>query len=267
VTKKQKHINVISCGQGAPSVYLIVAAGMGIFPCDVVIVADTGWENDMLWDNGRRTDAKTFFQEVTKPLAEEFGFEAHFVRSVDESKNPLPPLSDHNAMLIHVPFFGDRGGRRSQSCTDKWKIRAIRQQLRRMGAETATTHLGITMDEVHRVKRSNVKWEQKEYPLVYPQYNHRKYKAEIVGILKKMGVNYLVSSECDGCPHKDLWRWKRTSPDTLAELEKIEKDLIENEGLYFTSNLIPLNDSIELMTTKKGERTLFDVCDSGYCFT
>ena len=42
------HIKSISCGQGAPSLFLIVMAGEGMFPADVVIVADTGWENDML---------------------------------------------------------------------------------------------------------------------------------------------------------------------------------------------------------------------------
>jgi len=89
------HINSISCGQGAPSLFLIVAAAeLRLFDATIVIVADTGWENDMLWNNGRRTDARTFFEDVTQPLAEEYGMQAAFVRSLDKHGRAYPVLQD-----------------------------------------------------------------------------------------------------------------------------------------------------------------------------
>jgi len=261
------HINAISSGQGAPSTYMIYAAGMGKFPADVVIVADTGWENDMLWSNGRRTDAKTFFEEVTRPLANKYGMDAYFVRAQDENGDDLPPLSDVLKAFMNIPLFGSNGGRRRQTCTDKWKKRAIKQQLRRLGAKTATSYLGITMDEVHRMKRSNLVWNDLAYPLVMG-FGMKMYKAEITKELDAADIPYLVSSECDGCPHKDLWRWQRTAPHVVDELEEFEATF---EGEFFlTKHRIPLRQAIELMESRKPDSFLdsfLDSCDSGYCFT
>ena len=163
------HINSISCGQGAPSLALILSSHhLNLFPCDIVIVADTGNENDMLWSTGERTDAKTFFHEVTKPLAEEFGMTAYFARSKDKNKKYLPDIMDNQfidndgKIRIDIPLFGSNGGRLHQSCTDKWKKTAIRQKLRELGAKTATCNLGITREESHRMKPSKLKWETLE---------------------------------------------------------------------------------------------------------
>jgi len=157
-----RHIDAISCGQGGPSLFLIIAAKeYNLFSADVVIVADTGWENDMLRTDGRRSDARTFFEEVTKPLAVEYGLDAYFVRANDGNGKPLPPLQDTQRLVgsrieVDIPMFGSNGGRLHQSCTSKYKVSAIRQQLRRLAAKTANSYLGITMDEVHRMKESEV---------------------------------------------------------------------------------------------------------------
>lgn len=263
----KKHINSISCGQGAPSIFLIVAAGEGLFPADVVITADTGWENDMLWDNGRRTDARTFFEEVTKPLAEEYGMQAFFVRTKDEHGKPYPNLQDVQwPGTEDIPMFGSRGGKLQQSCTSKWKKQGIRQKLRELGAQTATTHLGITIDEVDRIKpNTDVKWETLAWPLVINDKGIKYYRATINEELERRGIPYLVTSECDGCPHKDIHRWNRLSPDTLAELSEFEKRF---KGEFFlTRQCIPLIDSIEAMNNGMPENNIFDGCgDGGYCF-
>jgi hypothetical protein len=84
---------------------------------------------------------------VTKPLAEEFGMSAHFVRANDKHGQPIPDIMSNQSVVdgkikIDLPMFGSNGGRLSQSCTEKWKKQAIRQQLRRMGAKKATVNLG-----------------------------------------------------------------------------------------------------------------------------
>jgi len=105
------HINAISNGQGAPSIYLLVLAGERKIPAILSITADTGWENDMLWSTGERTTAQEYFERVTRPLAESHGLEAVFVRAQDKNGVPIQPLYkaqdiDH----IDIPFFGSRGG-------------------------------------------------------------------------------------------------------------------------------------------------------------
>lgn len=287
------HINSISCGQGAPSLALIVMAGKGMFPADVVIVADTGWETDMLWNTGERTTAAEFFERVTKPTAERYGIDAAFVRVLDQNGQPYDSIPVHiekrRALAgtaefpaqyygIEIPLFGSQGGRLAQSCTSKWKIGAIRQELRRRGATTASSALGLHTGEVHRVKPSDVNWVKHTWPLLDfgenaqgETYNlgiGRRYgRIDTQTLLDQEGVPYLVTTECDGCPHKDWERWKRTSPEKIAELAKFE-EMFHGE-LFLTEKRVPLLEGIELLRKKKegdGGDNLFDGCDSGYCF-
>ena len=269
---KKRHINSISCGQGAPSVFLIWLAGQGLFPCDVVIVADTGNENDMLWSNGRRTDARTFFNGVTKPLAEKNGMDAAFVRAVDKSKQPIPALHldqrYNDKVEIDMPLFGSNGGRLRQSCTDKWKKRAIKQELRRRGAKTATVRLGLMVDELHRVKQSKTIWETLDWPLVMTLREGGKRgwrRGEIQAEMKRLNIPYVVRSQCDYCPHKNLFRWRTSSPETVQAAADWENEVGKGD-FYLTSHRIPLFDAIDLMESRQSIG-MFDACDSGFCFT
>jgi hypothetical protein len=291
------HINSISCGQGAPSLALIVMAGNGLFPAELVIVADTGWENDMLWSTGERTTAREFFERVTKPLAERYGMAAAFPRSLDHNGVPLDPIPvsiSKKRLLagtpefpakyygIDIPMYGSELGRMTQSCTSKWKIAAIRQELRRRGADTATCAIGLHREEAHRVKPSDMQWVKHIWPLLdWGEDMHGDMHELGIGrdytrqgaqdILTQVGVPYLVTTECDGCPHKDIKRWDRTSPETLVKLVEFEKQF--NGELFLTEPRLPLLEGIEALRGKKrraGKRgtgeNLFDVCDSGYCF-
>lgn len=262
-----KHIDAISCGQGAPSVYMILLAGEKKIAATHVIVADTGDENDMLWSNGKRTDARTYFEEVTRPLAEEFGLIAAFVRSVDKNKDPLPPLHETQHLAtgdapynIDMPLFGNRGGRLKQSCTSKYKVAAVRQQLRRWGARTATTAIGFTISEVHRIKPDDVKWCTKTYPLV----EHGIHRATAIQRLADLGIPYLITTECDKCPHKDWARWKRTSEGAIREAAEFEASF--NGEFFLTSQRIPLLDALEEMGKEDRYQMALSACDSEYCF-
>jgi hypothetical protein len=263
------HINSISCGQGAPSLFLIVLAGEGYFPTDIVIVADTGWETDMLWSNGKRTDAKGFFNQVTQPLAETYGFPAVFVRSIRKDKTPYPALP---VMQIpgkeDIPMFGSKGGRLSQFCTSKWKKQAIRQELRRQGADTATSFLGLTMSEVERIRPNDVQWEKLNWPLIgfptQPNWDKRFYREEINKELEKRHIPYLVTSQCDGCPHKNYFRWSNNTPEKIAELAEFESQW--NGKQFLTSIRKPLLEALQEMKKKQQHDEPNDFCENGLCF-
>lgn len=259
----KKHINSISCGQGAPSTFLIIASGhFRIFPAEVVIVADTGGENDMLWSTGERTNARRYFDEVVLPLAKAYGMDAYFHRAGDKHGNPLPDImSAQSVSSYDIPMFGSNGGRAKQSCTSKWKIAAINQKLRLLGATSATVNLGITMDEVHRIRQSNLKWVSKEYPLVMGE--RKFYKSMIIEEMNKFGVPYLISTECDFCPHKNYARWQRSSAETIQDASIFEEKF-HDTGLYLTDRRIPLVDAIEDMKNKKS--ISFDDMCGEYCF-
>ncbi len=290
------HINAISCGQGAPSLFLIVLAGEGFFPVDFVQTADTGWENDMLWTTGERTTSHEFFERVTKPLANSYGFDAAWVRSVDKNgvpydsipntalwRRPLAGSPEHQSLFygLDIPLYGSDGGRLKQSCTSKWKMQAMNQELRRRGADTATTYLGLHRGEVHRLKPSMDEWRRHAWPLVNlcevedrsirsMNIGRRWNREEIGHEMDKRGIPYLVTTECDGCPNKDLARWRRTSPETIRQLAEWEQEIGGGE-FFLCVEHVPLRQALELKELKAagmipdGQLTL-DMCDSGYCF-
>lgn len=250
-------------------------------PATVSITADTGWEFDRTWSNGRKSSCKDYFAEVVVPLGLKYGIDTRLVRSVDKNKQPLPDLLTQveNASKrgtnngVHIPLFGSKGGRMMQSCTDKWKIRAIQQELRRMGAKTSCNAQGIHIGEAGRRvkgiflrmdgqwsiyqttqprKRKNpdgtktkyerpIKWMTHCYPLVDLKINRNEAQRRVI----ESGIPYLLSSECDGCPHKDLARWERTDPEVLQRLAKIEAGF--GGQYFFTDRRIPLLEAIEAM--------------------
>lgn len=256
------HFEILSNGMGGPSMYMMVLAGQRKISATLSITADTGWENDCLLSDGRRVTAGEFYIDVIIPVGIEFGIETAFVRSRDGDGNPLPPLGEQmrQGIMPGVPTFGSNGGRLRQGCTGKYKIRAVRQELRRRGATTARCALGLTMDEMHRMKQNkDVAWHTVYWPLI----DQRLYRATIEARLNEIGIPFMVTSQCDGCPHQDFPRWSRLAPDTISDIIKIEAGL--NGTQFFTDRRIPLLQALEEMKAQRPVASLFDLCEEGYC--
>lgn len=255
--KQDLQIEAISNGLGGPSIYMLWLAGQGRIPATVSITADTGAENDRLWSTGERTTAAEYYERVVVPLGQEWGIETYFVRACDKDANPMPSLIDYveqmvetgNLNQVKIPLFGSEGGRLTQMCTQRWKIAAIRQQLRRMGATTARNFQGLHVGEIGRMRGTNyrnqdgfrtwndleritngkpiaVKWSSHSYPLIDFDIDRQKIQTE----LERLGIPYLVTSECDFCPHKDPARWLRTSPEMLKRIDRLERRM---QGQFF----------------------------------
>ena len=84
-----------------------------------------------------------------------------------------------------------------------------------------------------------------------------------------MGLPYLITSECDHCPHKDLSRWLRTSPEVLQEIAEVETQF--RGKFFFTDERIPLLDAIALkQKLAESQGKLFEddsafSCTGGVC--
>lgn len=286
-------VEAVSNGMGSQSMECLVLAAHRKIPATVSITADTGSEKDCLWNTGRRTTARVYFDEVIQPYCEKHGLDARFVRAVDKDKNPLPELEQAvrdgiaKGRPSFIPLYGSRGGQMMQSCTDKWKIRAIRQEARRMGAKRLVTAQGIHFGERgRRVKgfpveslgdwtiyqdtyvrnidgekiEKAVQWCQHYYPLVDMQLG----RADAIKLLEEEGLPYLITSECDMCPHKDLPRWERTSPERLAEIAELEASM--NGRFFFTDERVPLIQALAIKRAKPASTlpTIFG-CGNSIC--
>lgn len=263
-TSELKRFEAISCGLGAPSTFMVVLAAEKTIPCDLIVVANTQSENDRTLSDGTKITNAEYLKRVVRPIAERAGIEIAFPIALDKYGVQLPKMQELllSGKTAGVPLFGDRGGRLKQACTAKYKIAAVRQELRRRGVRRARVALGLTFDEIHRIKDSDVKWATNWWPLI--EMRLRKYQCRKE--LERRGIPYLMSSECDHCPHKDFARWQRSSEKTISLAEDIESSL---DGLYLTKYCCPIRDAIRKMqeSKKQGELYESDSCDSGYCFT
>ena len=279
------HIEAISNGLGAQSIYMLVMAAEGGIQARLSITADTGWENDRLWSDGTRSTAREYFDRVVLPFATEYGIEAVMVGAVMSDGTPVPPLGEwmrsfvESGQLNHIkiPLFGSNGGRLRQSCTSRKKVAAIRQELRRRGATSARTAHGLHRGEVTRMKGHSgrveggfytltsidVQWHSHYYPIIEAGL----FRSDVQGELTKRGIPYLLSTECDGCPHKDWARWARTSPHVIDDLADMESRM--NGQFFFTDKRIPLRDALKMMKREAEEKAathpaaMFDDIDFG----
>lgn len=287
-------LDVISNGLGSQSMFLMLLAAREIIPAKVSITADTGSELDCLWNTGERTSAAEYFDRIVVPFAVRNGIDARFVRAVDVNKKPLLPLIEQVKKSIAekgrpeaIPLYGSRKGQQLQSCTDKWKIRAIRQEARRMGAAKLITAQGIHFGEAGRrvkgIKLAEahgewtlyqdtyprnidgvktevpVKWCRHYYPMVDRGYG-RKTAQEF---LTKERIPYLLSSECDMCPHKDLARWERTAPEVLVQIAEIEASM--NGQFFFTDERVPLMEALQRKRMRPQTVDTTFGCGNSYC--
>lgn len=89
-------------------------------------------------------------------MATSHGIAAFFVRAKLKDGSDMMPLHEQMAIGLtkrqNVPMFGSEGGRLRQTCTDKWKLRAIRQKLRELGAKKTRNAVGIHVEEYARRK-------------------------------------------------------------------------------------------------------------------
>jgi 3'-phosphoadenosine 5'-phosphosulfate sulfotransferase (PAPS reductase)/FAD synthetase len=154
-----------------------------------------------------------------------------------------------------IPVYLGSGGALRRACTDRYKLRPIHRWLReRVGprprAGAVEVWLGITLDEPHRARDSDVAWIRNRYPLL----DLRMTRADCLRWLQQHGYPRPPSSGCLMCPyHSDAaWRALRdTDPGSW-------------EQCYLHRSLRPLPD-VDLRTRlEKGERSLFDLAPDGW---
>lgn len=225
---------------------------------------------------------------MIQPLAEAHGIGAYFVRAKDTHGEPLPSLPEYHLQLaqgkrkgtVLLPMYGSKGGRIQQRCTQRYKITAIRQQLRALGATTQRSAQALHMGEARRMRGAHhrmeggwhtwndldgpnraVKWCSHYYPLIDLRMNRQ----QVDEALERAGVPYVRFSGCEGCPNAGASRWMRRTPESLARSASLEHELA---GLYLTDQRAPLPIAVERLQARRSlwgdDDTAFE-CGNGYC--
>lgn len=179
-------------------------------------------------------------------------------------------------------------GRLKRQCTANYKIEPIQHWIReellrrglakrnKVGAILVTkgvmieSQLGISLDEVQRMKPSQVKWITNTFPLI----DLRMKRQGCVEWLKSRGLPIPKKSSCRKCPYHTLAYFREMrdeSPGDWQTTIQFDRDLRNGTlrlaatargELYLTEECIPL-EQIDLSTAQ--ERGQMDICDEGYC--
>jgi hypothetical protein len=263
VKKHQRHVSIQtthetltwSYGGGTQSVALVLLVAMGKLPKpDLIVMADTGDEATETWEYTFR---------YVLPLLDTLGLTIelapHELATVD--------LYGHNGDLL-LPAY-THTGRFPTYCSSEWKKYVFRRYVRSKGIERCVTWLGMSADEVERIKPSEVQWQQYAWPLAFDVPLTR---AGCVQLVLNYGWPHPPKSCCWDCPNRRNPQWLRLKtqyPGDFARAVTRDKQIRAADPLhavYLHASRQPLDE----VDFTRPDTPLFsdehDGCQTGYCF-
>lgn len=184
---------------------------------------------------------------------------------------------------IGLPVFtrndkGAQGKIRNRNCTRDFKLVPLKKQERiiagiKRGQKTlgVICWIGISADEVYRMKQSRELWREHRYPLV----DLRMKRADCLGWMKAHGFPEPPRSSCVFCPFHNDSEWVRLrdkEPDEFANAAQFERDLQESKvnGTFRTvpflhRAIIPLDQVKFKPKSADGQLNIFNNECEGMC--
>ena len=195
----------------------------------------------------------------------------NFYRCANQSSIPFYQVSSHRNALsssCDLPAFTEgkkKGtvGRVRRQCTSTWKIRPIRKKIRELYPKASKKRqigvwLGISTDEISRMKLSPVQYIEHIYPLIDMNLS----RLDCYRILDKYGLK-AVKSSCYMCPFQD-WALNTEVEKAIKYEEKMQRETKLRSTPFLHKSLLPIK---EVIANKKAQINLFtfdEECD-GYC--
>lgn len=257
-------LRVISLGAGVQSSTVLLLAAEGkIGDVDAAIFADTKWEPAAVYEHLKKLKWEAGLAGI--PVYEVSDGD---IRDTQRRKD-----------FYDAPYFlkhddGTTGMARRQ-CTHQLKIRPIRRKLRELLEEqgrkkepgAVESLMGISLDEIQRVKDSDVQWVRNVYPLIDLGWT----RADCKAYLEEKGWD-APRSACIGCPfHSDAeWREMRDErPEEFQDAAQFESEVQQtNAGLrgkpFLHASRVSLLD-VDLSTAEDHGQLNFDEECDGYC--
>lgn len=211
---------------------------------DLVIFADTMAERGVIYRA----------VEEDRRLCSEAGIELVVVSHGNLSEAP-----GRYVPLFTLDGLGGRGMFRRQ-CSSVFKIRPIRKELKRRRIMRAEIWLGISTDEIFRVRESDVAWLRNRYPLIEMGMSREDCKR----YMKELGVR-VARSACVFCPYHSKRDWLELEGDDLKKAVLYDESVRHlARGLLFVhSDRVPLVDAVA--GAKGSDLNLFNNECEGYC--
>lgn len=246
-------MNVISLGWGVQSFTLAAMVALGeLEPVEAALHADTTHESSATYE----------FAQKWTPWLEERG-----VRVVTVQAEAPEPITKNRAVVIPAFTQTPNGkGMLRRQCTGDWKVRPMRCWLRQhRRGRRVVLWLGISLDEVTRMRDSDVQYIVNRYPLV----ERRMTRAHCVSWLKRHGLDVPPKSACVFCPFRTQEEWLSVlslpmDKERAIAVDEAIRKVRPPYDLYVHPSMMPLND-IDFQRQSVYQLSLWDEECSGVC--
>lgn len=281
----QNRIHILSLGAGVQSSCLALMAAHGKVPnypaLGGAIFADTQDEPESVYSWLNWLEA-----EIARCP---FPFPVHRVTAGKLSLRSLDMRTTEDGRRYSrtdIPFYtrnhdGSAGRVKNRSCTRDFKIKPIMKKARKMAnvprkSKSARVHvvqwIGISVDEIYRMKPSRDWWAESVWPLVDLRMNRHDCKQW----MNNMGYPEPPRSSCVFCPFHNNHEWRRLrddEPESFRRAVEFERAVqrIKGESQNFRTapflhrSLRPL-DQVDFRTdADHGQGNLFNNECEGMC--
>jgi|TARA_B100001094_G_scaffold248066_1_gene245034 hypothetical protein len=282
--ERERDLRVLSLGAGVQSsTVLFKMLHKEIEPPDVIIFSDTGNEPEQVYE----------WLEFLKTNINKSGIPFHIVRNEQNLGNIVKDFQAesgrHSLLPLHIKRNDDTLGLAMRTCTSEYKIKPLQKWLREyfdvtyLRSKHIEMVMGISFDELQRVKQAPIKWQVNCYPLVENEITRQQCK----DWMKDQGYPPPPRSACIICPFHDAEEWlhiKKTNPKEFDEavefdewlrspnstsvgLDKFKKVNTESNA-YLYRDRVPLKSvDLEAAVEERHEHswTLFDDECEGMC--
>lgn len=256
-------MRVLSLGAGVQSSTLLLMACEGeIEKPDCAIFADTGWEPKAVYE----------WLDWLETRAAEAGIPVYRVTAGNIRDDALAGKPESWMPLYSVDEHGDPVKLKRQ-CTKNYKLIPIRRKARELMKAAGERHveqwIGISLDELTRMKPADVKYITHRWPLI----EQRMTRIDCLLWMERHGYQRPPKSSCIGCPfhNNGFWRdLKAKSPAEWAEAVSFEQEIQNGqlrvkEPVFLHNSRKPL-DSIDFSTAQdKGQTDMFEEECDGMC--
>ena len=254
-----KHI--ISLGAGVQSSTMALMAAHGeITPMpDAAIFADTHAEPKAVYD-------------WLEWLTEQLPFPVYTVSAGDLKADSLDMSRGYARRIL--PLFLGGGGFLGRSCTADYKVRPLRKKVKELlgikgifpKKTVVTQWIGISMDEMQRMKQQYEPWQDFRHPLI----EQRMARHDCLKWMKQHGYPEPPRSACTFCPFHSNLEWRNLSKDEFQDAVQFEKDIQAaladrlDTVPFLHRDLVPL-DEVDLRSAEQyGQISWLDEC-AGMC--
>lgn len=259
-------IELISLGAGVQSSTMALMAAHGeIEPMpEAAIFADTGAEPRQVYDWLDWLEAKLPFP--VHRVMHDRGLTVNIEESIGGENQVSNP-----------PFYTEFGiGKLRRNCTIDYKLNPIRKKARelaglvpkqRVKAPVVRQWIGISTDEIQRMRGSMDKWQELRYPLI----EARMTRGHCLEWMEANGYTQPPRSACVYCPFKSNAEWQHTRNDPEAWSEAVRIDEMIRNGvrgtkqkLYLHRDGVPLVEADLTTAESAGQISWLDECE-GMC--